>query len=115
MEPKELAKVISNILSGKKAVDIRVLEVSELTVLADFFVLATGTSTTHLKTLSDEVEAQLKKRGIPPLRIEGKSGSHWLLLDYGAAVVHLLLAETRDFYSIEHLWADARQWNEDEL
>ena len=115
MEPKTLAKNISKVLSDKKAVDIRVLEVTDLTVLADFFVLATGTSVTHLKTLADEVEFTLKKQGTPPLRIEGKSGGNWLLLDYGPVVVHLLLRDARDFYSLERLWADARQWNEEEL
>ncbi|MCL1807775.1 MAG: ribosome silencing factor [Oscillospiraceae bacterium] len=115
MEPKELAKSAAQILSSKKAADIRILEVTDLTVLADYFVIATGTSSTHLKTLADEVEFVLKKQDVPPRHIEGKGGGSWLLLDYGAVVVHVLLQEAREFYSIERLWSDAKQYNEDEL
>ena len=114
MEPKELAKDIMEILSGKKAVDLRALEVTDLTVLADFFVIATGTSTTHLKTLCDEVEFVLKKKDILPRHIEGGYGGNWLLLDYGAVVVHLLLKDAREFYSLERLWVDAKSYTIDE-
>lgn len=115
MEPKELAGSAANILSGKKAVDIRILEVTDLTVLADYFVIATGTSSTHLKTLAEEVEYVFKKQGIMPGHIEGKSGGSWMLLDYGAVVVHVLLREAREFYSIERLWSDAKVYGEDEF
>lgn len=114
MEPKELAKKIAQILSGKKAADIRLLGVTDLTALADFFVIATGTSATHLKTLAEEVEFVLKKQDVLPRNIEGRSGGSWLLLDYGSVVAHLLLKEAREFYSIERLWADAKQYSEDE-
>ncbi len=114
MEPKELAKKIAQILSGKKAADIRLLEVTDLTALADFFVIATGTSPTHLKTLAEEVEYILKKQDVFPRHIEGRSGGSWTLIDYGAVVVHVLQKDAREFYSIERLWADARQYNEDE-
>jgi ribosome-associated protein len=115
MEPKALAKKISELLSSKKAVDIRVLEVTDLTVLADYFVIATGTSTTHLKTLSEEVEYVLKKQGMMPKSVEGKAGGSWLLLDYGAVVVHVMTHEAREFYSIERLWSDAKSYGEGEL
>ena len=112
MEPKELATNIARTLSAKKAVDIRVLGVTDLTVLADYFIIATGTSVTHLRTLCDEVEFALKKQGVTPGHIEGKGP--WMLLDYGAVVVHVLLRDAREFYSIERLWSDARQYGEDE-
>ncbi|MDR0293780.1 MAG: ribosome silencing factor [Oscillospiraceae bacterium] len=115
MEPRELARNAARSLSAKKAADIRILEVTDLTVLADYFIIATGTSSTHLKTLADEVEVILKERGVAPGHIEGRGGGNWLLLDYGAVVVHILLRDAREFYSIERLWADARQYNEDEL
>lgn len=115
MKPRELAKAVARILFGKKAVDIRVLEVTELTVLADYFIIATGTSSTHLKTLADEVEYVLKQQDITPNHIEGKAGGNWLLLDYGAVVVHVLLQDAREFYSIERLWSDAQQWGEEDL
>jgi ribosome-associated protein len=113
MEPKELAKKAAQLLSGKKAADIRVLEVTDLTVLADYFIIATGTSSTHLRTLADEVEFALKKQGVMPGHIEGKGS--WILLDYGAVVVHVLLSEAREFYSIERLWSDAKSYGEDEI
>ena len=115
MEPRELARNAARILSGKKAVDIRILEVTDLTVLADYFLIATGTSTTHLKTLADEVEYALKKQDIMPGHIEGRGGGNWFLLDYGAVVVHILLQDAREFYSIERLWSDAKQYGEDDV
>jgi ribosome-associated protein len=115
VEPKELAQNIMRILSDKKAADIRALEITDLTVLADYFILATGTSTTHLKTLAEEVEYILKKRDILPRRIEGRGGGNWQLLDYGVAVVHVMLQEARDFYKLEGLWSDAKSYGEGEL
>ncbi|MDR1669556.1 MAG: ribosome silencing factor [Oscillospiraceae bacterium] len=115
MEPKALAKHIAKILSGKKAADIRLLEVADLTALADFFIIATGTSAPHLKTLAEEVEFVLKKENILPGHIEGRHSGSWVLLDYGSVVVHLLMKDAREFYSIERLWADAKQYSEDEL
>ena len=115
MEPKELARNAVKILSGKKADDIRVLEVTDLTTLADYFLIATGTSTTHLKTLAEEVELALKKQAVFPNRVEGRAGGNWILIDYGAVVIHVLLRDARDFYSIERLWSDAKQMSEDEV
>jgi ribosome-associated protein len=112
MEPLALAKEISNILSNKKALDLRVLEVTDLTTLADYFIMATGTSTTHLKTLADEVEFLLKKQDVYPNRVEGRAGGNWILIDYGAVVVHVLLQDAREFYSIERLWSDAKDYGE---
>jgi ribosome-associated protein len=115
MEPRELAKTITQLLSGKKAVGTAVLEITDLTVLADFFIITTGTSSTHLKTMAEEVEFVLKKQGIKPKAIEGRAGGNWLLLDYGAVVVHVMLQEAREFYSIERLWSDAKKYSEDEI
>lgn len=115
MEPRELAKSIAEILSNKKAADLRLLEVTDLTALADYFIIATGTSAPHLKTLAEEVEYVLKKRGVMPNRIEGRSGGSWVLIDYGAVVVHLLMRDEREFYSIERLWSDAKDINEGEI
>ena len=111
MEPKALAERAALILANKKAVDVRILEVTDLTVLADYFIIATGTSSTHLKTLAEEVAYVFKKEGVVPGRIEGQGGNNWFLLDYGAVVVHVLLQETREFYSIERLWSDAKSYS----
>ncbi len=80
---------------------------SQLVVLTDLFLIATGTSTRHVKTLVDEVEEQLREEGRRPLRREGAEFGRWVLLDYGDFVVHLFDLETREYYDLEHLWADA--------
>lgn len=109
MTSKELAGKIVKILDSKKALDIRVIGISDLTIIADYFVLATGTSNTQVKALADEVEYQLKQQDIMPNRIEGYNSSSWILVDYGNVVVHIFQKDTRDFYSLERLWADGEQ------
>lgn len=81
---------------------------AELLQITEVFVLATGTSNRHVRTLADEVDEQIKARlGRDPLRVEGITEAEWVLLDYGDVVVHVFQDETRRFYDLEHLWADA--------
>lgn len=108
MESTELMKNIVAILDNKKATDIKSLEITDLTVISDYFVIATGTSGTHIRALADEVEEALKKAGVEPNHIEGKT-TGWILLDYGVVVVHLFTPDQRELYSLEHLWGDAKQ------
>ena len=108
MEPLELATLAARILDDKKGIDIKLLQVGDLTVLADYFVVASGTSNTHVGSLADEVEFKLGEAGVKPLRTEGAQTREWVLLDYGSVVVHLFYPESREFYSLEHLWADAQ-------
>jgi ribosome-associated protein len=104
----EAAKVAASAVADKKGTAIALLDVSRLIVLTDIFVLGTGTSNRHVKTLVDEVEGQLRTvLGRKPLRREGVEHARWVLLDYGDVVVHLFDAETRDYYDLERLWADA--------
>lgn len=84
-----------------------ILDVSDLLVVTDLFVIATGSSRPHLRSLVDEIEQQLKPHGRRPLRREGVEYGKWVLLDYGDFVVHLFDDETRDHYDLERLWADA--------
>ena len=101
----KIAKAVATALDSKKAVDITVLEVGKQTTLADFFVIATGTSSTHVNALADETEYALKtKLGIEPYHVEGKES--WILMDYGTVVVHIFTQEARKFYDLERLWAD---------
>ncbi len=109
MDALVLANDIVKILDDKKAKEIRLLKVQDLTVLSDYFVIATGTSTTQVGALVDEVDHQLSQRGIEPLRKEGAATRNWVLLDYGSVVVHIFHPEAREFYALEHLWADAQQ------
>lgn len=106
MEKLDLVKKIAKILDDKKAIDIKAMEITELTIVADYFIIANGTSNTHVKSLADEVEYELKQIGVEPSHIEGKS-TGWILLDYGHVVVHLFLGESREYYNLERLWADA--------
>ena len=107
LKPDKIAELVVTALDNKKAVDIQLLRVSEVTILADYFVICTANSVTHLKTLSDEVEKTLKENGETPVRREGQRSSGWVLLDFACVVVHLFLRETREFYTLERLWSDA--------
>ena len=105
MENKKLETVV-RALDDKKGLQIRALRVGDLTVLADYFVLVTGTSNTHVRTLAEEAEFKMREAGFEPLRIEGRA-TGWILLDYGDVIVHVFSAEQRAQYSLEKLWADA--------
>lgn len=105
----ELAKIAVKALDSKKAKDIRLLETKNITVLADYFIICTATSTTQIKSLSDELGKSLSEYGEPVLRTEGYRGGGWVLVDFGCLVVHIFLDEVRKFYSLEHLWQDAPQ------
>lgn len=105
-EGKALAIRIAKILDGKKAQDVRVLKVRDLTVLTDYFVIASGTSTTQVAALADEVEFQLSQQGCKPYHTEGYDSKNWVLLDYSSVIVHVFVPNTRTYYDLEHLWAD---------
>lgn len=107
MTQQETLEVIVKALDSKRAEDIQVLQVGQLTILGDYFVIANGTSTTHTRTLADEVEYQLSQKGVEPLHREGRgNGSNWIVLDYADIIVHIFYQETRNFYQLERLWAD---------
>ncbi|MBO5396539.1 MAG: ribosome silencing factor [Clostridia bacterium] len=93
-------------LDSKKAVEISALEVGSLTIVADYFVIAAGTSNTQVRALADEVEYQLGLEGIEPRQIEGKA-TGWILLDYYDVVIHVFLQDQREYYNLEKLWADS--------
>ena len=108
MESKELAIRIAKILDKKKAEGLKVLSIQDLTVLADYFVIASGTSSTHVRSLADEVEFQLGQQGVELQRVEGYEARNWILMDYGGVIVHIFYPEARSYYDLEHLWADAQ-------
>ena len=109
MTPKEVAALAAKALDDKKGVDIRLLEIAQVTSLADHFLICTGTSSTHVKALCDSVEKALDEAGEPALRREGHRSGTWVLLDYGCLVVHVFTEETRQFYDLERLWNDAKK------
>ena len=108
MTPKEMAITAVKALDSKKGTDIKVMEVTELTSLADYFVICTGGSNTQINALCDAVEEALEKEGEQPLHREGHRGGIWVLLDYGCVVVDVFNDEARNFYSLERLWNDGK-------
>ena len=104
---KEVALEVTKALDEKKGMDIKVLEIGAVSSLADYFIICTGTSNTHVKTLCDYAEYTLEQLGEPMLGREGHRGNSWELLDFGSIVVHVFTEEAREFYALERLWADA--------
>ncbi len=106
-QPKEIALRAAKALDDRKGLDIKLLEVAEVTTLADYFLICTGTSNTHVKTLCDAVEQVVADElGQTLLHREGHRGGTWVLLDFGSLIVHVFTNETRQFYGLERLWAD---------
>ena len=106
MTQEELIASAVKILDSKKAEDIRIIKIGDLTILADYFIIADGTSSTQTKALADEVEFRLKQQGREPKQVQGNNGSNWIILDYSDVVIHIFYKETRDFYNLERLWSD---------
>ncbi len=106
MTDREELEIAVKALDSRKAKDITALKVEDLTILANYFVIASATSTTQVKALADEVEYQLGEKGVKPRSIEGYQSQTWIVLDYYDIIVHVFLEETRDFYQLERLWAD---------
>lgn len=106
MTTLQQAKETAKILNEKKGLDIKVIEISDVSVIADYMVIATGNSSTHVKALADEVEEQLDDTGISVSHIEGYRSNSWILLDYIDIIVHVFSNEARDYYDLERLWED---------
>ena len=107
LAPKEIAIAVTKALDEKKGMDIKLLKIDRVSSLADYFLICTGTSNTHVKTLCDYAEYTLENLGEKLLGREGHRGNSWELLDFGAVVVHVFTDEARKFYDLERLWADA--------
>lgn len=106
MTSLELAKEACKILNNKKATELKIIKIEDISSLADYFVLASGTSNTHVNALADEVEVQLKKIGITPDHIEGYRSNSWVLMDYDTVIVHVFTPDSREFYDLDRLWQD---------
>ncbi len=102
----DIVKKIVKALDDKKGNDIQVIKIEELTIVADYFVICTANSNTHVRSLADEVEYQLEEAGIKADHIEGRA-TGWVLLEYRGVVVHIFLEEARNYYNLERLWEDA--------
>lgn len=108
LEAREIALLAAEAASEKKAADVVVLDVAETLVITGYFVVATGSTDRHVRSIADEVEDQLREQGgIKPIGREGEREGRWVLLDFGDVVVHVFQPDERDFYRLEKLWADA--------
>ncbi len=105
---EKIAKTAAITAEANKAVDVLVLEMASLTVICDYFVICTGNSAPHLKSLADHIVEEVKKEmEIKPSSVQGDSGSRWIVVDFGSVIVHILSPEMREFYQIENMWGDA--------
>lgn len=104
---KEIAFKAAKILDSKKARDVKIMRVNEQTIIADYFVIAGGTSRTQVNSLADEVEYKLGLEGINPSKVEGRGQGTWVLLDYDSVLIHVFNPQSREFYNLEKLWAES--------
>lgn len=104
----EMANKAVELLKDKKARDIRLLDIHELSTIADYFIIATGNSTTQVQAMSDELEEKMDLSGYEMHHKEGFRNGRWILLDYGNIIIHLFHDEERQFYNLERLWVDAK-------
>jgi ribosome-associated protein len=104
---KDLVKIIAEACEDEKALDVTVLDVHDLTVLVDYFVIASGRSVVQVKSIVEHVEEVLEEAGVVPLRRAGHSEGKWVVLDYGSIMLHVFRQEEREYYDLENLWADA--------
>lgn len=108
MEAFEILKIAANALNERKAKELTGIKIEEISDIADYFLICTATSNTHVRALADEVEEKLKLAGVIPDHIEGRA-SDWILLDYGTVVIHVFGRQSRDFYALDRMWSDGEQ------
>ena len=106
MTSREMAKMACECIEEKKGIDIKVIDISKISVLADYFIIAGGTNLRQITTIADNIEEKLGKAGIAPKSIEGYNTSNWILMDYRDIIVHIFNQEERLFYDLERIWAD---------
>jgi ribosome-associated protein len=107
IDPSELAHLIVEIATDKKANDILMLRTAEVTSMADFFVICSGRSDRQVQALARSIVDQLREQGVRPLGVEGLSSGRWVLVDYASVVVHLFTPQEREYYGLERLWSEA--------
>ena len=105
----ERVQKIAQALYDKKASDIKILDISEITSIGNYFIICNCSSTTQVKACADEVEEKMKEIGVYPSHLEGYNGGNWILMDYNDIIVHVMQEETHEFYALEKLWSDAEE------
>ena len=114
-QSKEMARIAYNALSDKKGEDIKIIDATGISVLADYFIIANGNSDSQVNALVDNVEEELHKAGYPLKQREGQASGSWVLLDFGDIIVHVFDRENRLFYDLERIWKDGKDISVEEL
>lgn len=112
---ENVAQMASKILDSKKASDLKILKIAEKTIIADYFVICTGNSSTQIKTLADEVEYKLGVAGVKDIRLEGSASDDWKVVDCKDVIIHIFSPDARDFYKLDRLWADCEEIDIDKI
>lgn len=115
MESREMAKLAMQALEDKKGEDIRIIDISEVSVLADYFIIATGSNRSQVQALCDNVSETLGRAGVNTKQVEGYETANWILLDFGDIIVHVFDDENRLFYDLERIWRDGKVLDKDNL
>ena len=115
MTDENILKIAVKAIDSKLGENIKVIKIDELTILADYFIIANGNSNTQVKAIADEVEFKLSEAGLEPHRTEGYQGASWIVLDYVDVVIHIFHKDTRDFYDLERLWQDGTEISAEEF
>ena len=115
MTAKEISRLAIAALEDKKGIDIKVLDIGEISVMADYFIIASGQNPNQVQALIDSVDESLSKNGINPKHIEGYRGASWVLMDYGDVIIHVFDSDNRLFYDLEKIWKDGKSIDPSEL
>lgn len=112
---KEIARIAIEALEEKKAKDIKILDISDVSVLADYFIIASGTNRNQVQAMVDEAEERLGRAGFQPKQVEGYQTANWILMDYQDIIIHIFDEENRLFYDLERIWRDGSLVSKEEL
>lgn len=115
MNAKELTKLVIEALEDKKAEDIRIIDISNVSVIADYFIIANGTNRNQVQALADNVDENCHRAGHPLRQMEGYDSANWILMDYSDVIVHIFSKEDRLFYDLERIWRDGKQIEKNQL
>ena len=115
MTAKEITKLAIDALEDKKAEDIKIIDISNISTIADYFIIASGTNKSQIQTMTDNVAEVLGKAGHPEKHIEGYQNANWILMDFQDIIVHIFDKENRLFYDLERIWRDGREVDKDSL
>ena len=115
MEAKEMAKLAIQALEDKKAEDVKVIDISNISTIADYFIIASGKNRSQIQAMCDNVDETLGRAGISMKQTEGYKNANWILMDYGDIIVHLFDTENRLFYDLERIWRDGKEMDMSEL